>query len=65
MSRKETLKPAVALRKAVAYFRQPSHDRAGNPIPVQQDRVRSFAKEHGIEIVGEFTDSNRHRPGRN
>lgn len=42
---------------AVAYYRHSAQDRQENSIPIQQEQVRQFAEEHGIEIIEEFADS--------
>jgi len=46
----------VTGKKAVAYYRQASPFPQDNKIEIQQDQVRKFATEHGIEIIREFTD---------
>jgi DNA invertase Pin-like site-specific DNA recombinase len=43
-------------RRAVAYYRHSAQDRQENSVEIQQDQVRQFAEEHGIEIVREFAD---------
>jgi DNA invertase Pin-like site-specific DNA recombinase len=47
---------APVLVKAVAYYRHSAQDRQENSIPIQQDQVRAWAKQHGIEIIHEFYD---------
>jgi len=42
--------------KAVAYYRHSAQDRQENSIPIQQEQVRQFADDNGIEIVHEFLD---------
>jgi DNA invertase Pin-like site-specific DNA recombinase len=48
-----------ALVRAVAYYRHSAQDRQENSIPIQQDQVRAWAKEHGVEIIHEFADAGR------
>ena len=48
-----------ALFRAVAYYRHSAQDRQENSIPIQQDQVRQWAREHGVEIIGEFCDAGR------
>lgn len=43
-------------RRAVAYYRHSAQDRQENSVEIQQDQVRAFAAEHGIEIIKEFAD---------
>lgn len=50
---------APALVRAVAYYRHSAQDRQENSIPIQQDQVRAWAKEHGVEIIREFCDAGR------
>ena len=52
-------KHAPALIKAVAYYRHSAQDRQENSIPIQQDQVRAWAKQHGVEIIREFCDAGR------
>jgi DNA invertase Pin-like site-specific DNA recombinase len=52
-------KDALALIKAVAYYRHSAQDRQENSIPIQQDQVRAWAKQHGVEIIREFCDAGR------
>ncbi len=42
--------------RAVAYYRHSAQDRQENSISLQQEQVRSWASEHGIEIIKEFAD---------
>ncbi|HOX06839.1 MAG TPA: recombinase family protein [Planctomycetota bacterium] len=56
---KKEQKPSAPLRKAVAYYRHSAQDRQENSIPIQRDRVRAFAREHGIEIIREFADAGK------
>ncbi|MCO8122606.1 recombinase family protein [Stieleria sp. TO1_6] len=48
-----------ALVRAVAYYRHSAQDRQENSIPIQQDQVRQWAREHGVEIIREFCDAGR------
>ena len=48
---------APALVRAVAYYRHSAQDRQENSIPIQQDQVRAWAKQHGVEIIREFCDA--------
>ena len=50
---------APALVRAVAYYRHSAQGRQENSIPIQQDQVRSWAREHGVEIIREFCDAGR------
>lgn len=43
-------------RRAVAYYRHSAQDRQENSVEIQQDQVRKFATEHGLEIIREFAD---------
>jgi len=43
----------------VAYYRHSAQDRQENSIPIQQDQVRQFAREQGIEIIEEFADAGK------
>ena len=46
----------AARPRAVAYYRHSAQDRQENSIPIQQEQVRQWADEHGIEIIREFAD---------
>lgn len=46
-------------RRAVAYYRHSAQDRQENSVEIQQDQVRKFALEHGIEIIREFADKGK------
>ncbi len=48
-----------ALVRAVAYYRHSAQDRQENSIPIQQDQVRTWARENGVEIIREFCDAGR------
>jgi hypothetical protein len=49
--------PATA--RGIAYSRHSAQDRQENSIPIQQDQVREWAREHGLEIIREFADHGR------
>jgi len=51
---KKAVKPTSA--RAIAYYRHSAQDRQENSIPIQRERVKKFAEEHGIEIIHEFAD---------
>jgi len=40
----------------VAYYRQSTQARQEISIPVQQDKVRQWAEDHGLDIACEFID---------
>jgi len=42
--------------RAVAYYRHSAQDRQENSVAIQQDQVRQWARENGVEIVHEFAD---------
>lgn len=49
--------PAPASRfRAVAYYRHSAQDRQENSVAIQQDQVRQWARENGVEIIHEFAD---------
>ena len=48
-----------ALVRGVAYYRHSAQDRQENSIPIQQDQVRAWAKQHGVDIIREFCDAGR------
>lgn len=50
---------APPLVRAVAYYRHSAQDRQENSIPIQQDQVRAWAKQHGVEIIHEFCDAGK------
>jgi len=50
---------APALVRALAYYRHSAQDRRENSIPNQQDQVRTWALENGVEIIREFCDAGR------
>jgi len=41
---------------AVAYYRHSAQDRQENSVPLQQEQVRQWAEENGVEIIHEFAD---------
>jgi DNA invertase Pin-like site-specific DNA recombinase len=43
-------------KRAIAYYRHSAEDRQENSVEIQQDQVRKFAEDNGIEIVEEFID---------
>jgi DNA invertase Pin-like site-specific DNA recombinase len=45
--------------KGIAYYRHSAEDRQENSIPIQREQIRAFAKEHGIELVGEYEDAGK------
>jgi len=51
--------PGAPKLRAVAYYRHSAQDRQENSIPIQQEQVRQFAEEHGIEIIQEFADAGK------
>ena len=42
--------------KAVAYYRHSAQDRQENSVSIQQEQVRQWAQQNGVEIVHEFAD---------
>ena len=48
--------PQKTTRRAVAYYRHSAQDRQENSVEIQQDQVRKFASDNGIEIIKEFAD---------
>jgi DNA invertase Pin-like site-specific DNA recombinase len=47
------------LVRGIAYYRHSAQDRQENSIPIQQDQVRQWAREHGVEIIREFCDAGK------
>ncbi len=45
--------------RGIAYYRHSAQDRQENSIRIQQDQVREWAREHGVEIIQEFADHGR------
>ncbi|MCX6996613.1 MAG: recombinase family protein [Kiritimatiellaeota bacterium] len=43
-------------KRAVAYYRHSAQDRQENSVEIQQDQVRKFAEDNGIQIIEEFVD---------
>ncbi|MDX9974616.1 MAG: recombinase family protein [FCB group bacterium] len=43
-------------KRAVAYYRHSAQERQENSVEIQQDQVRKFAADNGIEIIEEFID---------
>jgi DNA invertase Pin-like site-specific DNA recombinase len=50
---------APKLTRAVAYYRHSAQVQQENSITIQQDQVRAWAKQHGVEIIREFCDAGR------
>lgn len=46
----------VVKPKAVAYYRHSAQDRQENSVEIQQDQVREWAEQNGVEIIEEFSD---------
>lgn len=42
--------------RAVAYYRHSAQDRQENSVAIQQEQVRKWAHENGVEIIHEFAD---------
>lgn len=42
--------------RAVAYYRHSAQDRQENSVAIQQEQVRQWAAENGVDIVHEFAD---------
>jgi DNA invertase Pin-like site-specific DNA recombinase len=42
--------------RAVAYYRHSAQDRQENSVAIQQEQVRKWALENGVEIIHEFAD---------
>lgn len=51
--------PQTSCARAVAYYRHSAQDRQENSIPLQQEQVREWAREHHVEIIHEFVDPGR------
>jgi len=47
--------PAPQFR-GVAYYRHSAQDRQENSVAIQQEQVRQWARENGVEIIHEFAD---------
>lgn len=48
--------PPAPRFRAVAYYRHSAQDRQENSVAIQQDQVRQWARENGVEIIHEFAD---------
>lgn len=48
--------PATPRFRAVAYYRHSAQDRQENSVAIQQEQVRKWAEENGVEIIHEFAD---------
>lgn len=46
----------VVKPKAVAYYRHSAQDRQENSVAIQQEQVREWAEQNGVEIIEEFSD---------
>lgn len=53
---KETESPRP---RAVAYYRHSAQDRQENSIPLQQEQVRAWAEQWGVDIIQEFFDAGK------
>ena len=51
--------PPTADSRAVAYYRHSAQDRQENSIPIQQEQVRQWAEQRGVEIIHEFKDAGK------
>ena len=49
----------VARQRAIAYYRHSAQDRQENSIPIQQEQVREWAENNGVEIIKEFADAGK------
>ncbi len=47
---------AQIMKRAIAYYRSSSEHQSEHPISLQQAQVQSWAANHGIEIIREFSD---------
>jgi len=55
--RSSSSKPEPAIRpRAVAYYRHSAQDRQENSVSLQQEQVREWADQNGVEIIQEFAD---------
>jgi len=48
--------PSAPRFRAVAYYRHSAQDRQENSVAIQQEQVRQWARENGVEIIQEFAD---------
>jgi len=46
----------VTRPRAVAYYRHSAQDRQENSVSLQQEQVREWAEQNGVEIIEEFAD---------
>ena len=46
----------VVQPRAVAYYRHSAQDRQENSVSLQQEQVREWAEQNGVEIIQEFAD---------
>ncbi len=53
---KKELSPAAPRHRAVAYYRHSARDRQENSVSIQQELVRKWANENGVDIIHEFVD---------
>jgi hypothetical protein len=52
-----TEEPAAAPRfRGVAYYRHSAEDQQKKSVAIQQDMVRKWAKDNGVEIIQEFAE---------
>lgn len=49
-------KTTVVKPRAVAYYRHSAQDRQENSVAIQQEQVREWAKQNGVDIIEEFSD---------
>lgn len=48
--------PPTPRYRAVAYYRHSARDRQENSVAIQQELVRKWAQENGVDIIHEFAD---------
>jgi len=48
--------PEAPKFRAVAYYRHSAQDRQENSVSIQQEQVRQWARENGVEVIHEFAD---------
>jgi len=48
--------PPAPRYRAVAYYRHSARDRQENSVAIQQELVRKWAQENGVDIIHEFAD---------
>lgn len=56
VAEKQDEAPAPPRFKAVAYYRHSARDRQENSVAIQQDLVRKWAADNGVQIIHEFAD---------